>query len=288
MLPLLIWSWPETPISVAAVIVVAIVLRFLAVRAIKATVEASVTRARGRSAGHGTRADRILAAAGLMGVRHEARARTIGTILRSAVTIAIICIATLTILDGLGAPLGALIASAGIGSVAIGFGAQSLVKDILSGMFMIMEDQFGVGDLVDTGDVCGTVEDIGLRTTRLRDGSGQVWYVHNGSINRIGNRSQGWSTVSIDLPIAYDEDPTRAISLLNDTVDSVFADERWEDVLLERPEVVGVDKVHDASMTLRIMAKCAPDKNWAVQRDILERSQQALRAAGVRGPAFAD
>ena len=128
--------------------------------------------------------------------KRQARTRTIGSILRSMTTAVIATIAVLTILDALGVPLGPIVASAGIGGVALGFGAQSLVKDFLSGLFMIMEDQFGVGDLIDPGDVTGTVEDVGLRTKRLRDASGEVWDVLNGEIARIGNRSQGWSTAT--------------------------------------------------------------------------------------------
>lgn len=287
VLPLLTWTWPETPIVVGLVVVLGIAVRWLIVRAVKAGVDASLQRARDRNAGHGSRADRILAAAtGVSGARHEARTRTIGSILRSMTTAVIATIAVLTILDALGVPLGPIVASAGIGGVALGFGAQSLVKDFLSGMFMIMEDQFGVGDLIDTGDVTGTVEDVGLRTTRLRDASGQVWYVRNGEIARIGNRSQGWSTATVDIPVAYDEDAPRVVGILNKTMDAVYADPRWETVLLQRPEVAGVEKVVGAAMTIRIFAKCAPNQNWGVQRDILERSQEALRAAGVRGPSI--
>jgi len=285
--PLLAWSWPETPIALVVVIVGAFVLRWLALRGIKAAMDASLQRSRDRNAGQGSRAERILAAAsGVTGARHEARTRTIGSILRSLTTVTITSIAALEVLAILGAPLGAVLASAGIGGAAIGFGAQSLVKDFLSGIFMIMEDQFGVGDLIDTGSATGTVEDVGLRVTRLRDGNGQVWYVRNGEILRVGNASQGWSTATVEVPVAADEDASRVLALLNETMDAVYADGKWDAVLLQRPDVAGVDKVTAGAMTIKIFAKCAPNQHWGVQRDILERSQKALRDADVRGPAF--
>ncbi len=285
MIPLLTWEWPETPIVLAVIVAVAIVLRWVIVRAIKAGVDRSLQGARERNASFGSRAERVLAAAtGMNWARHEARTRTIGSVLRSATSVIIYTVATLTILEVLGVPLGAVLASAGIGGIAFGFGAQSLVKDYLSGVFMIMEDQFGVGDLIDTGDVTGTVEDVGLRVIRLRDAGGQVWYIRNGEINRIGNQSQGWSTAIVDVPVAYDEDADRVLELLKETLDEVYADPKWDSVLLQQPEVAGVDKVVGGTMTIRIFGKCAPNQQWGVQRDILERAQKALRAAGVRGP----
>ena len=143
-----------------------------------------------------------------------------------------------------------------------------------------------MGDLINTGEVTGTVEDVGLRVTRLRDAGGQVWYVRNGEILRVGNQSQGWSTGSVDVPVAHDEDAGRVIAILDALMEEVFADERWADVLLEKPTVAGVDRVVSGSMIIRIFAKCAPNQHWGVQRDILERAQRALLAAGVRGPAF--
>ena len=285
MLSLLTWAWPETPLTLVAIVALAILARWLIVRTIRASVDTSLKRARDRNAGQGPRAEQLLAAAtGVPSARHEARTRTIGAILRSVTSVVIGVVAALTILETLGAPLGAVIASAGIGGVAIGFGAQSLVKDFLSGIFMIMEDQFGVGDLIDTGEVVGTVEDVGLRVTRIRDASGQVWYVRNGEIIRIGNQSQGWSTGIVDVPVAADEDVARVLSILKAAMDEVYADPKWDAVLLERPDVAGVERMVGNTMSMRIFAKCAPNQHWGVQRDILERSQQALQAAGVRGP----
>ena len=286
MTPLLTWTWPETPLAILVICVLAALVHLVVRRAIRLGVEASIKRAEERNAGAGTRAERILAdVAGLNHARHQARLRTVGSVLRSISSVLLVTIAVLMVLRELGIPMEPILASAGIGGVALGFGAQSLVKDYLSGIFMILEDQYGVGDLINTGEVTGTVEDVGLRVTRLRDAQGQVWYIRNGEILRLGNQSQGWSTGTIDVPVAYDEDPARIIALLDAVADAVYADPAWDDVLLERPTVAGVNAVQGGSMTIRIFVKTAPNQQWGVQRHVLERSLEALRRAGVRGPA---
>ena len=149
---------------------------------------------------------------------------------------------------------------------------------------MIMEDQYGVGDLIDTGDARGTVEDVGLRVTRLRDATGTVWYVRNGEILRVGNQSQGWSTAIIDVPVAYDEDAAKVIGILEGVAAEIDTDAAYADVLLERPTVAGVNAVTATTMSIRMTAKTAPNQHWAIQRTLLERSLSALGKAGVRSP----
>lgn len=285
MNPMLIWEWPETPIQIGVVVVLAVVTRIVLRRTITIAVNRSVGLARNHRLGKREKKERLVLS-GLVSERHEARLRTLGSIGRNVVDVALVVLVVLTILAMLGVPLAPLLTGAGIGGVALGFGAQSLVKDYLSGIFMLVEDQYGVGDFIDTGEVTGTVEEVGLRVTRLRDISGRVWYVRNGEITRIGNESQGYSTGTIDVPIAYNEDAAKALDILNTVADEVWADEQWKDILLERPNVAGVNAVSGGSMILRIFAKCAPNKHWGVQRDILERAQQALRGAGIRGPVL--
>ncbi|WP_072041960.1 mechanosensitive ion channel family protein [Nigerium massiliense] len=288
LIPLVTWEWPATPLLILLTIVLSFVLRWFLGRTINAAVDAAVQRSEQRDQGQGERADRVLGASKVAAHRrHNARALTLGSVLRSAVAIAITIVAVLIVLDLLGFPMGPILTSAGIGGAALAFGAQSLVKDYLSGIFMLLEDQYGVGDLVDIGDVTGTVEDIGLRITRVRDVSGQVWYFRNGDITKLGNKSQGYSTGTIDVPVAYNEDASRVIDVLNDEMDKVEDDPRWANVLLERPDVAGVNAVEGGTMTIRIFAKCAPNQHWGVQRDILERSVVALRRAGIRGPLLA-
>ncbi|WP_232547091.1 mechanosensitive ion channel family protein [Propioniciclava soli] len=287
MTPLITFTWPETALEILTVLVVAGIGRLVVARAIKLGVAASLHTADRRREGVTGRAEQILReVSGANDARHVARVKTIGSVLRNALDVVVFVLIVLTILSILGIPLGPLLASAGIGGVAIAFGAQSLVKDYITGILMILEDQFGVGDLIDTGEVTGTVEEVGLRVTRLRDSTGQVWYVRNGEIVRIGNQSQGWSTGSVGVPIAWDEDAARAIDVLQEVVDAVYADPRWQGVLLEKPTVAGVDAVADGAATLRIFAKTAPNQQWGVQRDLLERSTEALRRAGVRAPAL--
>lgn len=284
MIAQLTWVWPETPVSLLIIVVIAVVVQWVLRRAIRLAVTASIGKATTKNSGLGRHAERILTAAtGYNLARHEARTRTLGSVLRSIVTVVVWGVALLMSMSVLGLPLAPLLTSAGIGGVALGFGAQSLVKDYLSGIFMIMEDQYGVGDLINTGDVTGTVEDVGLRVTRLRDAGGQVWYVRNGEIVRVGNQSQGCSTGIVDVPIATGEDPARAIEVLQGVAQGVFADEKWAGVLLEEPSVAGVNEVRAGVTTIRIFAKTAANQHWGVQRALLERGVQALNAAGIRG-----
>lgn len=225
------------------------------------------------------------AATGLQNERRRQRTATLGSLLRSVSTFVIGIIAGLTIMAELGLPLGPLLASAGVGGVALGFGAQSLVKDFLSGVFMVIEDQYGVGDVIDTGEAIGTVEEVGLRITRLRDATGVVWFIRNGEIIRIGNRSQGWSMASIDIPVHNAEDPVRVMEVLEEVSAQIAGDPEFADVLIEPPSVAGVESVAGGVMTLRVFAKCRPNEQWGLQREFRERAKVALDAAGIQGPS---
>jgi small conductance mechanosensitive channel len=283
----LVWQWPQTPVGIALILAVALLGRWLVHRAINQVVRQASSRARSRETNLGGRAARVLASASLWSQeRRTQRTATMGSLLRSLTSFLIAAMAILTIMSAVGLPLTPLLSSAGVGGVALGIGAQSLVKDFLSGVFMIVEDQYGVGDVVDTGEAVGTVEEVTLRVTRLRDANGVVWYVRNGEIVRVANRSQGWATALVDVPVAYDEDPERVIGVLREAMAALDADQKWSSVLLEAPEVVGVESMNEVSMTLRVVAKCAPNENWGVQREIRERAKMALDAAGVRGPAL--
>jgi small conductance mechanosensitive channel len=189
------------------------------------------------------------------------------------------------ILDVVGLPIAPLLASAGIVGVAVGFGAQSLVKDFLSGIFLILEDQYGVGDLVDTGmGTVGTIEAVGLRVTRLRDGTGVVWYVRNGEILQVGNHSQGWSTGIVDMSVAYTEDIPRVQRLIGETAAAMAEEDPWKDKVLEPPTVAGVESMTGTSVTIRVVVKCAPNEHIGVQRELRERIKEAFDREGVRVP----
>ncbi|HET7398588.1 MAG TPA: mechanosensitive ion channel family protein [Intrasporangium sp.] len=289
-LPALTWAQTRDwllgdPLSIAITVVVALVARWAAFRLIDRVVDTATQRHTDRVVSLGGRAGRVLASAvGVDRERHVQRTRTMGAILRSIVSFVIATIALLTVMAIVGIPLGPMLASAGVGGVALGFGAQSLVKDFLSGIFMIVEDQYGVGDVVDTGEVVGTVENVSLRVTQLRDGNGVTWYVRNGEILRIGNRSQGWSMAMVDVPIAYDEDVERAQRVIRDVVGGLHEDALWADRLIEEPEVVGVESIAGGSITIRILAKCVAQEHFAVQREMRERIKLAFDREGVRGP----
>ena len=207
-----------TPLLIITVVVVGLLARFVLHRLINRVVATATSRRAERLASI-PGAGRALQAVRGANVRHVQRTQTMGALLKSITTFVVLGITALTVLSLVGIPLGPMLASASVGGVALAFGAQSLVKDFLSGVFMIVEDQYGVGDVIDTGEVVGTVENVSLRVTQLRDAGGMTWYVRNGEIVRIGNKTQGWSTAIVDIPIAYDQDVEKAISVIRDVVE---------------------------------------------------------------------
>ena len=272
-----------TPLKIVVTLVVAVVARWLAHRAITKAVEASISRSEAsREKRDHKRAQGKSAL--VASERYRQRTLTMGSLLRSIATIAIATVTALTVMALLGIPLAPLLASAGVGGVALGFGAQALVRDYLSGIFMILEDQYGVGDFIDTGEAVGTVEEVTLRVTRLRDLDGVVWYVRNGEISRIGNRSQGWSTVRVDLPFSYQEDVDRVIGIITDTVSRMKDDEHWGEVLRETPSVLGVETITAGTVTVRVFATSTPNENWGIQREIRRRVKEAFDREGIAGP----
>jgi small conductance mechanosensitive channel len=216
--------------------------------------------------------------------RRGQRAETIGSVLHSTVTFAITAIALMEVLGKLGINLGPIVASAGIVGIALGFGAQNLVKDFLSGIFMILEDQYGVGDVIDVGDATGTVEAVALRTTRLRDVKGTVWHVRNGEIARIGNKSQGWSRALLDVPVAYGHSTDDARDLIKEIADSVWHDPAYAAKILEEPEVWGVEDLGADGVALRLVVKTAPLAQWEVSRELRARIKNAFDERGFEIP----
>jgi len=217
-------------------------------------------------------------------VRRHQRAQTIGAGLRSVASIVIWTIAIVLVLGALGVRLGPLLAGAGLIGVALGFGAQTMVRDFLAGMFMIFEDQFGVGDIVDVGDATGTVEQISLRVTRLRDVEGVVWHVPNGEIHRVGNMSQQWSRALLDLSVAYDTDIPTAKRIIKETADALAAEPGWSHLVLDEPEVWGVQTLGADAIDVRLVLKTRPLEQWKVARELRERIKAAFDAAGIEIP----
>lgn len=271
------------PLQIVITLVLAFVARRLVHRAIDSTIENSIARSEAAQAKRDHKRSKGMSASTVR-ERSRQRALTTGSLLRSIATIAIAIITVLTVLALMNIPLAPLLASAGVGGVALGFGAQALVKDYLSGIFMILEDQYGVGDYIDTGEAVGTVEEVSLRVTRLRDLDGVVWYVRNGEILRIGNRSQGWSTVMVDLPFSYKEDVDSVITIIKDAVAAMDEDAHWGPKLREEPSVLGVETITAGTVSVRVFATCAPNENWGLQREIRRRVKDAFDREGIAGP----
>ncbi|TDC00447.1 mechanosensitive ion channel family protein [Nonomuraea longispora] len=218
----------------------------------------------------------------LLHERRKQRAETMGSVLKHIASIVILGTAVLTVLDRLTIPIAPLLTSVGILGVAIGFGAQELVKDFIAGMFMLLEDQYGVGDVIDAGAAIGTVEAVTLRVTRLRDADGRVWYVRNGTITRIGNESQGWSRAYVDVPVAYDSDIVSVRVLLEHLAEELWADpELRESKIVEQPQVFGVEQLSDSSVVFRITAKTLPNEQAEVARELRIRVKTTLDDAGI-------
>jgi small conductance mechanosensitive channel len=216
--------------------------------------------------------------------RASQRANTLGALLRSLATIVIYLIAAVTILGEFDINIGPLIASAGIVGIALGFGAQSLVKDFLSGIFMLAEDQYGVGDIIDVGDASGIVEEVSLRVTRLRDVHGTVWWVPNGEIRRVGNKSQQWARAVLDIDVAYDTDLAHAMSVIKRVADGVWADRLEKATVLEEPEIWGVERFGDNAISIRLVLKVEPAEQWSTARLVRGRIKEAFDGEGIEIP----
>lgn len=216
--------------------------------------------------------------------RQSQRAKTVGSVLRSVSAIVIWTVAIVMIISELGFNIAPVIASAGIAGVALSFGAQSLVKDFLSGIFIVAEDQLGIGDVVDLGEASGTVEAVGLRTTQVRDVNGTLWHVRNGEILRVGNSSQGWARTNIDLPVPYDSDIEEISEILLQAAHRALSNPDIKRSIMGEPEVLGVESVTGESLTLRISVKTAPSEQWAVARVLRVALKRALDENGARIP----
>ena len=283
--------WIGRPLSVAVIIVVTFIVRWVLHRTVDRIVRkaqaplvpnklaAKVTQSKtlGRSA---EPAARDVAAT----TRRVQRARTIGTLLKSIISGVLVAIAGTMVLSELGFDIAPILASAGIVGIAIGFGAQTLVKDFLSGIFMLFEDQYGVGDVVDLGEASGTVEAVTLRVTRLRDINGTVWYVRNGEILRVGNMSQNWARAVLEVTVSYDADLAEVRRVLGDVADDLWQDEDFQGRIVEPPEVPGVESMTSEGIAVRVTVKTAPMEQWAVARTLRERIKARFDHEGIRIP----
>ncbi len=273
------------PSALLGLIVIGLLVRWVLHRLIDRVV---------RKAEHGVLPDRLSRAVsgGRMGAalnlredpgytRRVQRAATMGSLLKSVVTGVVLTVVTLMFIAELGYDIGPLIASAGIIGVAIGFGSQALVKDFLSGIFMIFEDQYGVGDVVDLGEASGTVEAVSLRVTRLRDVNGTVWYVRNGEILRVGNMSQNWARTVIDVTVGYTEDLVKVRRVLQEVAHDLWEDEDFRGLIIEEPEVWGVESMGVDGVVVRVTLKTAPMEQWGIARAMRERVKARFEHEGI-------
>ena len=218
-------------------------------------------------------------------LRAKARAETLAVVLRSVALITIWSLTALLALGQLNINLGPLIAGAGIVGVAIGFGAQSVVRDFLTGVFMMIEDIYSVGDDIDFGKGRGTVEKISLRSTSIRTRQGVVWNVPNGKIDFVGNYSQLWARAQIDVEVSYDCDLRHAMEVIRQAGMEMWQDPEWgEDELSEPPEVKGVQKLGESGIFIRVRAKTRPSVQWRTERELRLRIKEGLEAAGIEMP----
>jgi len=237
-------------------------------------------RRQGRSEAEAVAHARDLAAT----TRRAQRSKTIGDLFKSIVTGVLVAIIGTMMLSEVGVDIAPIIASAGIIGIALGFGAQSLVKDFLSGVFMIVEDQYGVGDVIDVGEATGTVEAVTLRVTRLRDLNGTVWYVPNGEILRVGNMSQNWSRAVVDVSVAYSEDLNRVKRVLSEIAHDLWDDDDFRELIIEEPEVTGVEMLAADSVNLRVMVKTLPMEQWGIARELRQRVKARFDHEGIEIP----
>ncbi|MFE3854938.1 mechanosensitive ion channel family protein [Streptomyces griseorubiginosus] len=270
------WStWLAISLRVLLILVIAGVLRMVVRRAITKLIDRMNRTAQ---AVDGTAIGGLL----VNNERRRQRSQAIGSVLRSVASFIIMGTAALMVLGAFEINLAPLLASAGVAGVAIGFGARNLVTDFLSGVFMILEDQYGVGDSIDAGVASGEVIEVGLRVTKLRGDQGEIWYVRNGEVKRIGNLSQGWATAGVDVTLRASEDLDKVKRVLGEVAEKMSKEEPWNELLWGPIEVLGLDSVLLDSMVVRVSAKTMPGKSLTVERELRWRIKHAFDAADIR------
>jgi small conductance mechanosensitive channel len=221
----------------------------------------------------------------LQAAEAKKRAQTLGNILRHVLLIVIFFIAILMILGELGIQLGPLLATAGIGALAIGFGAQGLVKDVISGFFIILENQYRIGDAIEVAGVSGLVESVSLRKTVLRDLEGRVHTIPNGEIKVVSNLSKEWSRAVVDIGISYRDDVDHIIDLLGQIGRELAGEEPYQSAILESPQILGVERFGESQLVIRMIVKTMPLKQWEVGRELRRRIKNRFDEKGIQIPS---
>lgn len=289
----------ERPIKIGIIIIVALILHWVSRRVINKLAKSSIEK----KGTHSNPINKI----GLPGAlskkqkdkqekqlrsidksrenRRISRIKTLAAVAASAAAIVVWGWAALAILDQVGVNIAPLIASAGVLGVALGFGAQSLVKDFLSGIFMLLEDQYGIGDTIDLGDgVFGDVEEITLRITTVRDMDGALWYIRNGEILKVANHSDEFSVARIQVPVGLSNDTEKAFEVIEDSVQKIAKSPEVAELLLDKPVVNGVSDFQPDYLSFRVTVKTLPGSQWQVQRIMQGRVLNSMNDAGVTTP----
>jgi small conductance mechanosensitive channel len=268
------WAWADRPVTALGIIVGALIIRWIAGFVIDHIVRRLVHGIKKRQGVVDTQAIDV---SPLAAARTVQRTRTLGLVLNNIVTTAIIIVASLavltTLLPDVTGAFALITAALGAG---LGFGAQNIIKDVLNGLFMVAEDQVGVGDVVDTGPATGIVENVGIRVTQIRDVNGTLWYVRNGEILRIGNMSQGWQRVIVDLAVPYDADIDAVENKMLQTAIDLSRESKWKPLILERPEVWGLESISAEALVIRLVVKVRSGVKDDVARELRPRLKRAL------------
>ena len=272
------------PFQVLVIIAVAVIFRIVLQFVIRRVVNRIVNGVKKKQGAADTQA---LQNSPLAAVRIVQRTRTLGSVLSNILTTVIVIVAVLSIVTAINKDLtGAFsLVTAALGA-GLGFGAQNIVKDILNGLFMVAEDQLGVGDVVDLGAATGVVENVGIRVTQVRDVNGTLWYVRNGEILRVGNMSQGWARVIIDLAVPYDADVDAVQERMLKTATDLANDAKWRTRVLEKPEIWGLESISAEALVIRLVIKTRSTAKDDVARELRIRLKRSLDDLGVKLPAL--
>ena len=212
------------------------------------------------------------------------RLHTVGRTLSALVFIGAATVVVVTILGVWGVPLGPLIASLSVVGLAIGIGAQDLVKDVIAGIFVLVEDQYAIGDVVELAGVSGTVDEIRLRTTVLQDLDGSIHHVPNGAVRVSTNLTYEYSRVVVDLSVAYEESVDQALDAIGEVAAQLAGDAEWSPSIIDDPQVLGVDALDDSGVVIRVLFTTDPEMRWKVKREFLRRVKNGLDEAGIEIP----
>ncbi|KQN43141.1 MULTISPECIES: mechanosensitive ion channel family protein [unclassified Frigoribacterium] len=277
------WTMWRVPIRIVAILLVAVLLRVALHFTIRRVVDQVVNGIKRKQNVDDTQA---LMASPLQAVRVVQRTRTLGSVLNNVVTVVVAGIALVLILGELNFNAVAIVSAAGVVGAGLAFGAQNIVKDMLNGIFMVAEDQLGVGDVVDVGPAAGVVEAVGIRVTQVRDVNGVLWFVRNGEILRVGNMSQGWTRVVIDLAVPYSADVDQVQDAMLNTANELAAIPKWKRAIIDQPEVWGIQSISEEHVVIRIVAKTRSSDRDNVDRELRSRLKKTLDAMDIVLPSL--